>query len=63
MTEVCTEGYAVSVNPASSSEFDREVVAVFKTKFQAESWIMFAYSYKEYWKPNIFHVFWGVEAF
>lgn len=63
MSELITEGYAVSVNPGSTSESDSEVVAVFKTKVQAESWITFAYRNKEYWKPNIFHVFWGVDAF
>ena len=64
MSELITEGYAVSVNPgSSSSEFDREVVAVFKTKVQAESWITFAYQNKGYWNPNIDHVFWGVDAF
>lgn len=64
MSENITEGYAVSINPkGTSSEFDREVVAVFKTKVQAEAWITFAYRNKEYWNPNIFHVFWGVEAF
>ena len=66
MSELITEGYAVSINPkgtGTSSELDREVVAVFKTKVQAEAWITFAYRNKEYWNPNVFHVFWGVDAF
>jgi len=64
MAEICTEGYAVSVNPGGSSEFDREVVAVFRDEIIAQEFA--AYTYGNKWlefKPEINHVFWGIEAF
>lgn len=56
------EGYAVSINPGKT-ESDREIVAVFRYKMSAVVYVKEAYGENDPRKPEIKHVFFGVEAF
>jgi hypothetical protein len=60
MTEISTEGYAVTVISDGTKD-DRDLVAVFTSKLAALAYVQRAYTPDT--KTEINHVFFGVEPF